>query len=312
MPEISVVIPVFHNQGSLVALHAGIGEALGALGNPTAEIILVDDGSADRSLEVIRGLAAQDPRVRGLRLSRNFGSTGAILAGLAYAKGDCAAVIAADLQDPPDLIRQMVEEQRKGYDVVLAARASRDDPLPTKVFSWLFYRLFRRFALPTMPVQGFDCFLLTRPVYQRVSLTASANTYLMGHILWLGFRRSVVYYHRRKREIGQSMWSFGRKVGYFIDSFVSFSYAPIRFSSLLGLLLAAAGFLYALVVIAYRLLYAQPVEGWSSLMIVVLILGGTQLLVLGVLGEYLWRALDASRSRPAFVVHEEIRCKTQH
>ena len=155
-----------------------------------------------------------------------------------------------------------------------------------------------------MPFEGFDCFLLSKRVYHLLVASASANTYIMGQILWLGFPRATVHYHRRRREIGKSMWSIGKKVRYFIDSFVSFSYAPIRAASMLGLCFALLGFIYALVVIGYRFIYSVPVEGWSSLMIVTLLLGGTQLLVLGVLGEYLWRTLDASRNRPAYVVQE--------
>jgi polyisoprenyl-phosphate glycosyltransferase len=305
-PAVSFVVPVYHNATTLHALHARLTTVAdgGQVGD--AEFVFVDDGSADDSFAVLQRLAAADPRVRVVKLSRNFGSASAITAGLAHARGDCAAVIAADLQDPPEVVARFVAEQRKGFDVVLGARSGRDDPLLTRLFAAVFYALFRRFALPAMPPQGFDCFLATRRVYRLLVETATPNAYLAGQLLWLGFPRSVVEYERVARGGGRSMWTFWRKVRYFIDSFVSFSYAPIRAASMLGLALAALGFLYALVIVGFRVVFGYPVEGWAALMVAVLLLGGAQLTVLGVLGEYLWRTLDANRRRPPFIVEQVV------
>jgi polyisoprenyl-phosphate glycosyltransferase len=303
MGPLSVVVPVYHNADTLMALHTRLSRVFDALPELLAELIFVDDGSSDGSYEVLHMMATVDPRVRLVKLSRNFGSTAAILAGLAYVTGEWVVVIAADLQDPPELILDLVQTQvATGREVILGVRKSREDPWSTRLFASTFYLLFRRFALATMPPMGFDCFLLSRRVYGLLLDTATPNTYLMGQILWLGFPHEVVPYHRKARPAGRSMWSFWRKVRYFVDSFVSFSYAPVRASSVLGILLALVGFIYALVVVIYRLVWAVPVEGWSSLMIVILLLCGAQLTVLGVLGEYVWRTLDVSRKRPIFVV----------
>src|SRR5205823_13056167 len=189
------------------------------------------------------------------KLSRNFGSNAALLAGLAQARGAAVAAIAADLQDPPELIDDMLRAWRGGHKVVLAARTGRDDPGPTALLAGAFYWLFRRFAIPAMPRGGFDFFLIDRQVCDLLRDIQESNAYLMGLILWLGFTPKVLTYHRSQREAryGRSMWTLVRKVKYFIDSFVAFSYVPIRAASLLGIVLAALGGVYAAVAVVTHL-----------------------------------------------------------
>jgi dolichol-phosphate mannosyltransferase len=306
MSRVTVVVPVYCNATSLPDLHERLKAVAALAGGDSFEFLFVDDGSSDASWEVLRGLQASDPRVTLVKLSRNFGSNQALLAGLAHAQGDAIATLAADLQDPPELVLEMLSHWKAGRKVVLAARRNRFDPGLTNAFADAFYSLFRRFAISSMPRRGFDFFLIDRSVCELVNKIQENNTYLMGLILWLGFDPACVYYDRAAREgrYGSSRWTGRRKVKYFVDSFVAFSYAPLRAASLLGLAIALLGVMYALFVVALRVTRGFEVQGWASLMVALLVLSGVQLFVTGVLGEYLWRTLDETRKRPRFIVEE--------
>ena len=302
MVSLSVVVPVYHNQETLRELHRRLTATCSAIVPDAYELILVNDGSDDRSWELLCHIASTDPHVRAISLSRNFGSQAAILAGLAHATGARVAMIAADLQEPPELISDLYKACDAGAEVALASRSTRGDPWATRLFARIFYALLRRFALPDMPIGGFDCFVASRRVGQLLLDHARPNVYLPGELLWLGFPRTVIPYDRLARPAGTSMWTFWKKFRFLIDSFVAFSYTPIRLTSTLGLLFAVAGFLYAVTILALRITSGFPVEGWASLAVIVLILGGVQLIVLGTLGEYVWRTLDTGRNRPLYVV----------
>jgi dolichol-phosphate mannosyltransferase len=305
---VSVVVPVYQNAGSLADLLARLRGMAEGLPGERFEFVFVDDGSTDDSFAVLRRLAGEDARVRLVKLSRNFGSGPAILAGLTEARGECMVALAADLQDPPELIPRLLELWRQGRKVVLAARRSRADPLATRLLAGAFYRLFRRFALPNMPRQGFDFFLLDRTVRDLLAGIQENNAYLMGLILWMGFDPGVIHYDREARpaRYGPSMWGLGRRVKHFIDSFTAFSYFPLRAASVLGVVVAVLGVLYAVLVVVLRVVHGFPVEGWASIMVAVLLLSGVQMLMIGVLGEYLWRNLEETRRRPRFIVAEVV------
>lgn len=302
MALISVVVPVYFNAASLPHLMERLSDVADETEGHTFEFVFVDDGSGDQSFVVLKQLASDDRRVRIIRLSRNFGSNIAILAGLTYAKGDCAAVISADLQDPPELIPQLIDLWQQGKDVVLAARRERQDPWLSRAFGATFNRLFRRLVFRDFPTNGFDFMLLDRRVVDIIVEMQEKNSYIFGQVMWVGFNRELVYYDRAKRERGRSRWTLPKKIKYFIDAFAAFSYLPLRIASLLGFLLAGLGFTYALVVIALRLLIGMRVAGWASLTVIVLVTSGTQLILTGMLGEYLWRVLDETRRRPPFIV----------
>ncbi|MGZ5429479.1 MAG: glycosyltransferase family 2 protein [Thermoanaerobaculia bacterium] len=304
MSRVSIVVPVYHNAGSLPDLLARLGAVAARHPADVFEFVCVDDGSKDDSLAVLMRLQREETRLRVVKLSRNFGSNAALLAGLAHAEGDVVATISADLQDPPETLDAMLAHWREGRKVVLAVRESRDDPFASALLASVFYRLFRRYAIPTMPKRGFDFFAIDRRVKDLILGIQESNAYLMGLVLWLGFDPALVPFHRQRREerYGRSMWSFGRKVKYFIDSFVAFSYVPIRAASVLGLLVSAAGLLYATFIVFAHFVLDVKVQGWASLMIVLLVVSGAQLLVMGVIGEYLWRNLDETRRRPRFIV----------
>ncbi len=272
MTTVSIVVPVYHNAASLPDLLARFQALASNHPQDRFQFVFVDDGSKDHSFAVLHDLARDEPRMRVVKLSRNFGSNAAILAGLEEAGGDVVAAISADLQDPPELIADMLTRWRAGRKVVLAARETRDD---SRLSTWAadaFYFLFRRLALPGMPRRGFDFFLIDRQVRDVVVGMPEKNLYLMGLLIWLGFDAEVLHYHRRSREkrYGRSMWTLAKKARYFVDAFVAFSYVPLRAASVAGFVTCLASVAYALFIILSRLLWSRDVPGWGSLMVVVL------------------------------------------
>jgi len=303
---VSIAVPVYYNELNLPHLFPRLFGLADANPQYDFEYIFVDDGSGDNSFQILVDLAERDARVRVVKLSRNFGSNAATLAGLHYVSGDCVAMIAADLQDPPELITTMLQRWEAGKKVVLATREDREDPLVNRLLSGAFYWLFRRLAIREMPANGCDFVLVDRKVADMLVQMGEKNPYLFGLILWLGFDRDIVYYTRQKRELGKSKWTLGKRVKYFIDALVSFTYVPMRLVSALGIALALAGFVWAVVVVLNRILAGVPVQGWASLMTVVLVVSGVQLLTLGIFGEYLWRNFEETRKRPSFVIDQLI------
>lgn len=303
MRLISVVVPVYHNAASLRDLVVRLDEL--ARSQPEEfEYVFVDDGSRDDSYQVMEELARANPRVRAVKLARNFGSNAASSAGIFCARGDAVVAISADLQDPPELIGEMLERWRAGYKVVLAARASRKDPWLTTVTANLSWKFLRRMAIPSMPPGGCDFCLLDRLVLDVLRETHEPSAGL-GMVLWTGFEPAIVHYHRQERaqHYGRSMWSWSKKITYLIDTFVSFSHLPIRAASVLGVALATLGFAYAaLVTFSVIFLNARYVHSWASVMVAILVVGGAQLLMIGLLGEYMVRTLEAARRRPPFVI----------
>jgi polyisoprenyl-phosphate glycosyltransferase len=302
--RISVVVPVYFNAESLPRLAEQLAEVARQADFELAPIF-VDDGSGDESWARIREITASWPAARGVRLTRNFGSQMAILAGLHETSGDAAAVLSADLQEPPELLLRLVEAWRAGATAVLAVRASRPEPWPTRAAASLYYRTLRRLAFRSMPGGGFDCFLIGRPAIDFLTGSREVNTSLPGLILWAGFPTALVAYDRAPRREGQSRWTLAKKVKLFLDSVISFSYAPLRWMSVVGALLAVIAFGYATFILLLRLFRDQPIRGWTSLMVALAFFSGVQLLSIGVLGEYLWRTLDAARARRGFLVREK-------
>lgn len=302
--KISVITAFYNEEENLPLWRARVSQALAGL-DLDQEIVLVDDHSTDGSQSIAEQWLGEADGVRYLRFSRNCGSYSAFAAGLSKCTGDCAVLLAADLQDPPETIDMLVEQWRAGYDVVWAARSEREgESWSTKLFAGVYYRLMRRFALPEIPAKGADFLLMDRKVINAYNAIPEKNTSFLAMVLWLGFRQTSIEYVKQARHAGESKWNLSKKLKLFVDSFVSFSYAPIRLMSIAGAGIGILGFFYAAVVI-YNAFRGVPVQGWSSLMVVVLILGGFQLLMLGVLGEYLWRAFDEARGRPRYVVEED-------
>lgn len=301
MPLISVVIPIYNEEENILTLYRKLSEVAGQ-SSDDFEFIFIDDGSSDNSFNVLKEISTTDGRTRALSFSRNFGSHAACLAGLMYSSGDACAFISADLQDPPELIHSLISEWKRGYETVIGIRKWEKDS--GRYLQRLYYKLVKKFALSNMPESGTDVFLIDRKVINAVISMGEKNTSIFGLILWSGFRLSLVSYKKGMRHGGVSKWTAGKKIKLFVDTFVSFSYFPLRLMSLLGIATAFTGFVYAIVVILARLIFSKAIEGWTSLMVVLLLVSGIQMIMLGVLGEYLWRNFDESRKRPPFILRD--------
>lgn len=304
MSKISIVIPVYYNEDTLMDLYRDMKEKiLGKIGE--YELVFVDDGSGDSSWEIMQQIHALDSNVRLVKLSRNFGEHAALLAGLNVCTGDCAVTKQADLQEDSTLILEMYESWKKGNKVVLAVRRSRDEN-PVKVFfANIYYAIVRKFVNKNMPQGGCDCYLVDRKVIEVLQRLDEKNSSLTLQVLWVGFKTDHVYFDRRDREKGKSRWTLGKKVKLVLDSMMSFSYVPIRFMTYVGLIFNVFAVVLFISVLVEKFTRGVPIVGWSSLMCVVLCSAGLILLMLGVLGEYVWRVLDAARTRPPFIIDEQ-------
>ena len=303
--KISVVIPVYYNQNNLRPLYADISAKLLDQDKYEWEIVMVDDGSKDKSYDIMKELSEKDERIKIYGLSRNFGSHAAILCGLSKCTGDCAVVKAADLQEPTEMILEMVDSWKKGNNVVLAVRKDRQEREGQTLFANLYYWLVRKAALPNMPRGGFDVYLLDRKVINVMMQLDEKNSALTGQILWSGFRTEKIYYTRLQREIGESRWTLRKKIRLVTDTLFSFSTLPITIVSVIGILSCFGATMWAVLVFVFKIMGLIDVSGWTTLFIFNLLSFGIIMLTLGILGGYLWRAFDASRNRPPYIIEEE-------
>lgn len=306
MAKISIVIPCYFNENNVPVTTARLIDNEKRFPKDVEfEYVMVDDGSKDKTLERLKEFKSQYPsKVKVIKLTGNFGSYNAIYAGVLHASGECIVVISADLQDPPELIVKMYEHWQKGIKVVLANRAKRDDGLLSMLFSNWYHNIIRKYALPSLPSGGFDFCLFDQQVQGHLLENMETNTNSLFLILLFKYEFVTIPYERSKREIGKSRWTKGKKIRLLIDSFFSFSYVPIRVVSALGIILSVVAVLYALVIVVLRLLNQIELTGWSALMVALLFLSAFQMVAIGILGEYLWRSLEASRKRPPFVIDE--------
>jgi len=309
MKKISIVIPIYFNEGNIPVLAEALYAEIDKLRKDFLyEIIFIDDGSKDQSFSELMKLFDNDrENVKIIKFSRNFGQVAAVQAGFEAAEGDAVISMSADLQDPPALIQEFVRYwSEEGCQIVLGAREDREDGFFAKGLSVIFYSLMRKFAVRGIPPGGFDFFLISRKVLDIIVRMEEKNTFVQGQILWTGFEPKIISYLRRRREIGRSRWTYAKKIKYFIDGFMTYSYLPIRFISVTGIVTAFLGFLYAAVIFAAKLTVNNPIKGWAPLMIVILVLSGLQMTMLGIIGEYLWRNYDETRKRPIFIIDKII------
>lgn len=305
MKTISIVVPVYFNEQNLPDTIPQLLSLAEKLPGYSLELVFVDDGSGDRSLDLLLEYRSQNPgKIKVVKLTRNFGSMSAIQAGFTVATGDCVGMISADLQDPPEIFLDMVSHWEKGSKAVFAVRQGREEHVVQKMLSNTYYSLIRRFALAEYPNGGFDFFLIDRQVVADLNRIQEKNTNVMTLIYWLGYTPAMIPYIRRQRAKGKSRWTFAKKIKLFIDTFVAFSFFPIRMLSVLGLLVAAGSFLYGGFVLFYWFFYGIEVKGYVPIIVVLAFNSGLQMAMLGVLGEYLWRTLDEVRRRPQFVIDE--------
>ena len=304
-PDLSIVIPVYYDQGALKTLVESIKKkVLAQHPDLSCEIVFVDDGSGDGSLDELLEIRDENPAlVKVIKLTRNFGQPYARLAGLFYARGKCVVSMSADGQNPPELINDLLHAHfEENYQIVICARSGRDETWFRIVTSWFFYMLMRKLSFSNMPKGGFDFVLLGRKALDIILRNQDAHPFFQGQILWTGFRSKTIEYHRLERKVGKSRWTLGKRITLLIDGVLGYSFAPIRIISLFGMATTVAGFMIAILILVRRLILGTSAAGWSTLIVTILIMGGIQTLMLGVIGEYLWRTLAQSRNRELYIV----------
>jgi polyisoprenyl-phosphate glycosyltransferase len=306
MPKLSIIIPCYFNEENIpITKQRLLQNELLFESDVTFEYIMVDDGSKDGTLNQLNIFRNENPgKVKIIKLAGNVGSYNAILAGMNYASGDCCAVIAADLQDPPELMVKMYGYWKSGVKFIVGNRADRDESFFKKSFANTYHKLIRKFALSNIPEGGFDYVFFDKRLKDEVVRINEKDTNTLYLLAWLNYDMVTIPYTRAKRDVGKSRWTLKKKIKLFIDSFISFSYAPLKFISIVGITLGFAALIYSFVIITLKLTGKEESNGWSSLMVVILFVSSFQMIGLGIIGEYVWRNLEATRRRPVYVVDE--------
>ena len=306
MSKLSVIVPCYFNEDNIpVTVQELVANEANFPADVSFEYVLVNDGSGDDTIGALqRAQAAYPGKIRIVDLAANVGSYNAIVAGMAHATGDCQAVITADMQDPPELMVQMHAYWQKGFKLVIGNRQDREETGPSRWFAQLFHWLMKHLALNNIPDGGFDFVFFDRQVSQQVVEMQERNSNVFYLMVWLGFPYVNIPYVRRKREIGKSRWTLSKKIKLLIDSLLAFSFVPVRAISVVGLALGLIALIYGFYIIALRFISPNEPQGWTTLMVVVLFVSAFQMVALGVIGEYVWRGLDAARKRPLYVVKE--------
>ena len=300
---LAVVVPAYNEGEGLRGFHQRLSSVFDALPELACRVIFVDDGSRDDTWRVIEALAAADPRVAGLKLARNFGKELALTAGLDHADADAVVVIDADLQDPPELIPQFVAKWREGYDAVFGTRLERDGETWFKRFTAAaFYRVMDRLSSTPIPRDTGDFRLLSRRAVEALRGVRERHRFMKGLFAWIGFRQVALPYHRDARSAGQSKFNYWKLWNFALEGITSFSTAPLRIATYVGVFTAIAAFGYGSWIVSKTLIWGDPVAGYPSLMAVVLFLGGVQLMALGIIGEYLGRLYGESKARPLYLI----------
>ncbi len=301
---LSVVVPAYDEEETLPELHRRLISVLEQTG-AACEIIYINDGSKDATLAVMHALRTQDQRVTVLDLSRNFGKEIALTAGLDHARGDAVIVIDADLQDPPELIPELIAEWKNGFDVVYAKRTAREGETALKKFTAAaFYRVIRAISRTQIPADTGDFRLLSRRAVDALKQIRERHRFMKGLFAWIGFPQKAVEYKRDPRHAGTTTFNYWKLWNFAIEGITSFTIGPLKFATYAGVLVAFVSFLYALVIIYETIVHGNPVPGYPSLMVAVLFLGGVQLLCIGIMGEYLGRLFNESKNRPLYLVNE--------
>jgi dolichol-phosphate mannosyltransferase len=300
--KLSFVIPVFRNEGSIVPTYQKLVNLSKSVPFDY-ELIFVNDGSDDNSINELIDLHHQDLNVKVLSFSRNFGQVPAMIAGWKEVTGEAVITMSADLQEPIELIADMISKWKAGNEIVICNRNDRDDSFIANKASWVFYKLMK-YVNSKMPKGGFDFLLIDKKALFVLNQIDERNRFFQGDILWLGFNTAFIPYNRLKRTIGKSQWTLSKKLKYFLDGLLNTSYLPIRAMSLLGIMFSLFGFVYAIIIAYNRLMNNTPFDGWAPIMILILIIGGLIMLMLGIIGEYVWRTYDETRKRPIYIIKD--------
>ena len=305
--KITIMVPCYNEQDSLPLFYEALGKIMKdeRLSEYEWELLFINDGSKDNTLAVLKALRAKDERVSYIDLSRNFGKEKAMLAGFDYATGDCMIIMDADLQDPPGLIPEMISWWEQGYDDVYAKRKTRgEESYLRKSFSLLFYKILQKTTKIEVLQNVGDFRLLDRSCINALKNIRESERYTKGMFCWIGFKKKEILFDRGDRVAGKSAWNFWSLFSLAIEGITSFTTSPLRISSIFGLIVSVAAFLYMIFILVKTLLYGDPVQGFPTIMTVVLFLGGVQLLSIGILGEYIARIFNESKNRPTYIVRE--------
>ncbi len=305
MTKISLLIPAYNEQEVLEHLYHRIGKLANDNKSYNFEFMFVNDGSRDRTLEIIKGYAKSDNRVAYVNLSRNFGKEIAMIAGLDYVTGDATVIIDADLQDPPELIPKMIKFWEQGFDDVYAKRNSREgESWFKKVSSSWFYKILQKTTQIPIQIDTGDFRLLDKKCVEALKQIRESQRYTKGMFSWIGFKKKEITYDRDPRAAGETKWNYKKLINFAIDGITSFTTAPLRLSSILGFIVSVIAFVFIIILIIKTTLFGDPVAGYPSLMAVILFLGGLQLLSLGIIGEYIGRIFNETKQRPLYFVEE--------
>ena len=307
MPKLSVIVPCYFNEENIpVTVRELVANEVNFPPEVIFEYVFVNDGSGDDTLGALRRAQELYPagRIRIVDLAGNVGSYNAIVAGMAHATGDCMAIITADMQDPPELMVQMYGHWQQGFKLVIGNRQDREETGLAQAMAKVFHWLMKKIALRNIPDGGFDFVFFDRQVAVEVLKLHERNSNVFYLMVWLGFAYVNIPYTRRNRQIGSSRWTLSKKIKLLVDSVLAFSFVPIRAISVLGFSLGGIAILYGIYVIALKIAVPNEPAGWTTLMVVLLFVSAFQMIALGVIGEYVWRGLDAARKRPLYVVRE--------
>lgn len=307
-PVLSLVLPIYNEEAVIPELHARLQQFLPRLGLET-EVVFVDDGSRDRSLELLRAIAANEPRYRVLSFARNFGHQAAITAGLDQARGEAIVVMDADLQDPPEVVLEMVARWREGFDVVYGKRRSREGETWLKLLTakW-FYRLFAAMIPIEVPLDTGDFRLMSRRIVTVLRELRETHRFVRGLVAWLGFKQTAVLYDRPARFAGETKFPLRKMVRFAIDGITSFSILPLRFATYLGILISIVSVGVASWAMLAHFVFHATVPGWTTVIVLVSLLAAVQLIMTGILGEYIGRIYEQVKKRPLYVVAERLNC----
>lgn len=307
---LSVVVPAYNEEEVLPEFHRRTTAVLNRL-DLDAEIVYVNDGSRDHTLDLLKSLHEQDSHVTIVNLSRNFGKEIALTAGLDHAIGDAVVVIDADLQDPPELIPELVKYWYDSYDVVYAKREARDgETFVKKATAHIFYRLIQRISRVQLPEDTGDFRLLSRRAVDALKQLREQHRFMKGLFAWIGYRQIAVPYRRDPRFAGETKWNYLKLWNFAIEGFTSFTIAPLKIATYVGGFTSSIAFIYALITVYKTIIYGDPVRGYPSLMVVVLLLGGIQLMTLGIIGEYLGRMFNETKNRPLYLIDTYMPCSS--
>jgi len=304
MPKVSVIVPVYYNAESLPLLFAELLKIEQSLHKDglDLELIFVDDGSGDDSFAELIKIKQQREQTRIVKLARNFGAIRAAKAGAQFITGDSFVFLAADLQDPPELILEMVKHWQEGAKYVICVRNERDDPFSSKLFSAIYYYLLRLYIIPNFPPKGYDLALHDKVLLPYLLQQSGRTSYLQVFLFWLGFSPTVIHYNRQKRQHGRSRWNFAKRLTASLDVLLGFSVIPIRMVSLVGLLVSMVSFSYGGIVVIGAILGKSIVPGFATLAALLSFLLGLVIVMLGLIGEYIWRIFDEVNHRPESVI----------